>query len=305
MSFSAFHRFNGGFRFSSRAPHGRRIYDALKSSQGNTYDESFDGRQSARLYAASMSLAAAQYQIDRALNNASPLTATELLGKIERDYQIVPNYQQTLQDRREMADARRKVTRGARRESIEDALRVLLGDDFVDYETTAASDRVTWPTLPEDVGAFKRAGAPKKGFRLLGNVSRLNVDLTVSFEAIPGLDAPVAGDTYTLETDSRSPSTERITILSVAASTITCQFTKPHAAGALAMSPHPVWISNQRYDRIVTTFAAATNQETRRKINEVMARMLRGVSQWCIVSDEGGFHLGSATRARLDATRLT
>jgi hypothetical protein len=304
MSFSAFHRFNGGFRFSSRVPHGRRIYEALKSGQGDTYEESFTGRQSARLYAAAMSLAAAQYQIDRALNNASPLTATELLGKHEADYQIVPSYTQTLQERRETADARRKVTRGSRRESVEDALRTLLGDDFVAYETTEAGERVTWPATPSAVGTFKRAGAPKKGFKLLHSVSRIGINQTVAVEAIPSLDAPMPGDTYTIDPDSRHPYTERITILAATDTTVTCQFTKPHAAGAVAVSPHPVWTSNQRYDRIVATFAAATDQETRRKVNELMARMLRGVSQWCVISDAGTFHFGSATRARLGATRL-
>ena len=49
---------------------------------------------------------------------------------------------------------------------------------------------------------------------------------------------------------------------------------------------------------------AATDPETRRKINEQMKRQLRGVSQWCIVSNEGSFRLGHVTRARLDCTRL-
>lgn len=305
MGFSAFSRFNGGFRFSSRAPHGRRIYEALKASQGDTYEESFDGRQSARLFAAAMSLAAAQYQIDRALNNASPLTATELLGKHENDYQIVPGYQQTLQERRVVADARRKVTRGARREAVEDALRTLLGDDFVAYEVNELADTVAWPSTPGTVGDFKRAGAAKKGFRFAAAVTLTATLRTVAIEAIPGLDLPQVGETYTVGPDSRDPNIERITIVSATSSSITATFAKPHPSGTVAMSPHPVWISNRRQDRIVTTFAAATNPETRRKINEVMARMLRGVSQWCVVSDEGSFLLGDATRARLDCTVLT
>lgn len=304
MGFSAFSRFNGGFRFSSRAPHGRRIYEALKASQGDTYEESFDGRQSARLYAAAMSLAAAQYQIDRALNNASPLTATELLGKIETDYQLVPNASQTLQERRVVAAARRKVTRGARRESVEDALRTLLGSDFIAYETVAPIDRYSWPNFPGDVGAFKRPGAPKKGFVLAGHVAVLGTPYTVAIAPIPGLELPVASETYTLGPDSRSYHIEKITLTAVTSSTITAVFTKPHEQGEIAMSPHPVWISNQRYSRIVVRTAAARNPETRRKVNETMARMLRGVSSWCIVSNEGTFRLGHATRAKLGSTSL-
>lgn len=304
MGFSAFSRFSGGFRFSSRAPHGQRIYEALKASQGDTYDESFESRQSARLYAAAMSMAAAQYQIDRALNNANPLTATELLGKIETDYQISPGYQQTLQERREIADARRKVTRGARRESVEDALRTLLGDDFVAYETTEASDRVTWPASPQTVGTFKRVGSPKKGFRLTQHVVTTGVAATVTVAAIPGLALPMPGDTYTIDPDSRNPNAERITITAATAGTITAVFTKPHASGAIAMSPHPLWISSQRYSRIVLRFAAANNPETRRKINEIMARMLRGVSRWFIAHDEGSFLIEDPQRGLLDRTVL-
>lgn len=303
MGFSAFHRFNGGFRFSSRKPHGRAIYEALKASQGDTYEESFDGRQSARLYAAAMALAAAKYQIDRAINNASPLTATELLPQIERDYQIVPGFAQTMQERRIVADARRRVTRGSRRESVEDALRTLLGSDFIAYETTDSSERSVWPAQPGDVGAFKRVGSPKKGFRLTQNVRRVGEPFTVGIVAIEGLELPVPGETYTVETDTRHPYIEKITISAATSSSITATFTKPHLFGAFAMSPLPVWTSHQRYSRIVVKAVAARSPETRRKVNEVMARMLRGVSRWCIVSNEGTFRLGNASRARLDSTR--
>lgn len=304
MGFSAFSRFNGGFRFSSRAPHGRRIYEALKSGQGDTYEESFDGRQSARLYAAAMSLAAAQYQTDRALNNASPLTATELLGKIENDYQIVPNYNQTLQERRVIADARLKVTRGARRESVEDALRTLLGSDFVAYETTGPGDRMVWPAAPGDVGAFKRAGSPKKAFRLTEYVGRFGVPLEVSVEKVEGLDLPMPGETLTVEPDTRHPHIEKITITAATDTTITATFGKPHAKGALALTPHPAWISSQRYSRVVVSFAAATNPETRRKVNEVMSRMLRGVSRWFICHDQGSWLIQDPQRGLLDRTVL-
>lgn len=304
MGFSSFHRFNGGFRFSSRAPHGQRIYEALKASQGDTYEESFEGRQSARLYAAAMALGAAQYQLDRALANSVPLTATELLPQLERDYQIVPNYQQSMQDRRVVADARRKVTRGARRESVEDALRSLLGRDFVAYETVEPSERVVWPPSPGEIGAFKRAGSPKKAFRLTSHVARLSVPLEVSFEAVDGLESPMPGETYTVEPDTRHPHIEKVTVAAVTGATVTATFLRPHARGAIALTPHPAWISSQRYSRVVVSFAAANNPETRRKVNELMARMLRGVSRWFVTHDEGDFVLEDAERGLLDRTVL-
>jgi hypothetical protein len=304
MKFQAFARFNGGFRFSSRAPHGRQIYEALKTAQGDTWEEDFSGRQSARLYAQAMALGAAQYQIDRALNNASPAKSTELLGKHENDYQIVPGYQQTLDERRAVAEARRKVTRGARRESVEDALRSLLGADFVRYETTVEADITTWPNGPDAVGTFEKPGNLKRGCTISAHVTRIQIPQTVSVSKIAGIELPETGDHVTIEPDSRSASGERVLVTATTNSTITATFQRPHAAGAIALAPHPVWISNQRYARIVVSFAAATNLETRRKIHEVMSRMLRGVSQWCIAHDQGSFRLNHAQRGLLDCTVL-
>lgn len=305
MPFSAFARFGNGFRFSSKPPVGQAIYETLRDGMGSTYETDFDGRQQARLFAQAMCLSAAQYEAERAGNNQNPLTADELLPALERDYQVVPRFNASKSERRQILAARRIVTRGARREAVEDALRTLLGDDFIRYETTDNADIETWPATPGDVGAFARAGAQKKLFRLDANVGLLSVPTTVAFTSLGGTDAPIAGETYTVDPDSRHPSIEKITIVSATSSSITTVFTRPHAIGAIATRPHPVFISSKRYSRIVVTFAVATDPETRRKINEQMKRQLRGVSQWCIVSNEGTFHLGHATRARLNATVLT
>lgn len=302
MKFQAFARFNGGFRFSSRPPHGRRIYEAMKEAQGDTYNESFEGRQSARIYAAAMSLAAAQYQADRAIANANPLTATELLPQIERDYQLVPGYLDTLDERRKEADSRRKITRGPRRESIEDALRSLLGVDFIEYRADEPNV-AAWPSQPGEVGVFAAPGARKKMFRLDEAVAMPGVERTLAITLLFG-ESPLAGESYTVDPDTRNPSIEKVTLVAASAASITATFAKPHPAGALASRPHPVWISDRRHSLVRVTPAAATDPETRRRINEVMTRMVRGVSRWNVVSDQGTFLLGSPTRGILNATEL-
>jgi hypothetical protein len=271
---------------------------------GDTYETDFAGRQQARLFAQAMCLSAAQYEAERAANNQNPLTADELLPALERDFQVVPRFNATKTERRRILAARRLVTRGARREAVEDALRTLLGDDFIAYEPTETADAVTFPASPGDVGTFARAGAQKKLFSINATVSRTGIALTVPFTSLGGTDAPIAGETYTVDPDSRHPSIEKITLTAATPTTITAVFGKPHTIGFLAVRPHPLQISSKRYNRVVVTFAAATDPETRRKINEQMKRQLRGVSQWCIVQ-EGTFHLGHATRARLNSTRLT
>jgi hypothetical protein len=306
MRFSAFAPFSGGFAFSSKPPHGQAIYESLRDSFGSTYEESFEGLQQARLYAQARCLGASQYQLDRAANNRNPLKTTELLPSLERDYQIVPAYGSTLTERRRVVAARAITTRGSRAEAVEDALRTLLGDDFISYSTTATADAETWPPVPGDVGIFARAGVQKKLFRVDVNITRIGALLSLPFTSLGGTARPIRGETYCVSPDSRDPNIEQITIVGVSSdgTELLATCSKPHAAGTLAVRPHPLWISSKRYNRIVVTFAAATNPETRRKINELMRRQLRGVSQWCVVHNEGTFRFGSATRARLNSTRL-
>lgn len=304
MAFSGFKRFGNGFRFSGKKPVGQVIYETMRDNMGSTYDVSFDARAQLRLFTQAMCLSASHYETERAGNNQNPLTADELLPALERDYQVVPAFGSTKSERRRVLAARRLTTRGPRREAVEDALRTLLGSAFVAYEPTDMAAAVTWPASPGDVGVFAREGAQKKLFKLNSHVSVTGVPRTMGFTALGGTDAPMAGETYCVDPDTRHPSIEKITIASVAGSSLVATFTKPHAAGALAVRPHPIWISSKRYNRVIVTFAAATDPETRRKINEQMKRQLRGVSQWCIVSNAGTFHFGSATRARLSATPL-
>jgi hypothetical protein len=228
------------------------------------------------------------------------MTATELLPQLERDWQVIPSRSAELQERRRAVDARRKVTRGPRRESVEDALRSLLGNDFIELRTTSAAEANPWPSNPGSVGAFAGPGAAKKAFRLLDVVSVLNVAHTVGVELL-GTTPPLAGESFTLDPDSRSPSIEKITLTAASSSSITATFTKPHSAGAIAVRPHPLWISNRRYSRIVIAATAARDPETRRLINELMARMLRGVSRWCVIQ-EGDFIADDPILGRADCT---
>lgn len=304
MSFSAFKRFGNGFRFSGKPPVGQVIYETLRDNMGETYERDFDGRQQARLFSQAMCLSAARYEAERAGNQQDPLKADELLPARERDYQVIPRFDATKRERRQVLAARRIVTRGNRQEAVEDALRTLLGSAFKAYEPTIVENAVTWPSDPGAVGTFAATGTQKKIIQLGATVVHVGIPQTVPFSVVGSGDAPLPGEGFTVETDSRHPYIEHVTIEAVTAETITATFSKPHVVGTLALRPHPVYISTKRYSRVVVTFEAATDPETRRKINEQMRRQLRGVSQWCILSNEGKFHLGHATRARLGCTWL-
>lgn len=285
--FSQFTPF-GHLAFSSRPAHGQTIYETLRDNFGDTFNVSYSGLQQARLYAQAMCLASAQYQIDRAANNGSPATATELLGVLERDHKIIPSQGATLQERRDYLSAYKRITRGNRREAIEDALRTLLGSDFIEYRTTARSEIVATPTDPALTSVFSARGAKKKVFSVNLPIATIGRPFSVPFTPVAGTDPPLAGESFSFDPDPRR-NIERVTITAVADGQITAIFTKSHEPGTLAVSPHPYWISNQRLDTIVVSDAAAIDAEKRRKISELMARALRGVSQWQIVIASGFF----------------
>src|SRR5678816_2785897 len=279
--YSAFTPF-GMLAYSGRPSHAQDIYESLRENFGETYNTAFDGRQQSRLYAAAMCLASAQYQLDRAGNNRNPAKATELLGLLELDFQVVAPAEATLPERRRTLAAREKVTRGARREAVEAALTTLLGADFIEYRTTDPADIVTTPASPGTVGVFADDRARKKYFTLNEFTATHAISKTVSITLPPGQDPPVVGEIYCVDPDPRG-NIEQITITGVGVNTVTTVFQSSHEAGTVAVRPHPYWISNQRLDTVVVTLAVANDPETRRSINELFGRMLRGVSTWQIV----------------------
>src|SRR4051812_12574058 len=100
MAFADAFTLFGHMAFSSKPTHGRAIYESLVDGQGDAYNRDFNGLQQARNYALAICLASAQYQLDRALNNRNPAKATELLGRLEQDFQVVPPPNATLPQRR-------------------------------------------------------------------------------------------------------------------------------------------------------------------------------------------------------------
>jgi hypothetical protein len=287
--FSGFTPF-GHLAFSGKPSHGESIYRTLKDNFGDVFDTGDQGLQQARLYAQSMVLASAQYQLDRAKNNKFPGTATELLGVLEHDYQVVPSSKATLNDRRAYLSAVQKITRGNRREAIEDALRTLLGSDFIAYRTTLPADIATLPASPGTVGVFAGRGTQKKVFQIDGTIAIIGTPVFVPITMLSNSGPPLTGEKYCIDPDPRR-NIEQVTIGIVLPDPLFVEitFTKSHESGTLGTRPHPYWISNQRYDRIVVSLAAAKDPETRRKINELMGRALRGVSQWAIMHDLGYF----------------
>lgn len=278
----------GMLTYSSRQSHARVIYDVLVEGLGDTFDTDSDAGflEAARLYATAMALGSAQYQLDRAGNNRNPLKATELLGLLENDYQITPGPDATLNDRRRELAARAKVAKGNRRGAMEYALRTLLGDAFVEYRTTPLANVVAQPDAPGDFGVFVPKGTQKKTFTINEVIVTTGAPVTVGITVLGG-NQPVAGEDFCVDPDPKR-NIERVVLRAVTGSTITAIFTKAHEAGTVATRPHPYWLSNKRHHSVLVPLAQALDPETRRKVNELMARAVRGVSVWSIIRDGDG-----------------
>ncbi len=293
----------GMLSYSSRHSHAQAIYDTLVQGVGDSFDTDPDSLEAARLYATAMVLASAQYQLDRAGNNRLPLKATELLGLLEKDYQIVPAADSTLNERRRELAARARISKGNRRGAVEYALNALLGDDFIEYRTVAVGDAVASPASPATIGAYLPPGTAKKAFQLTQLVATINTPITVSFALVGLSQAPIAGEKYSFGIDTRDPNIEAVELIAVSGSTLTAIFRKPHEFGAAASNSNPAWISNKRYVSVVATLTAATNPETRRKINEYMQRAMRGVTQWEIFHNQGQLFSDDAVLGLSDSTQ--
>lgn len=259
----------------------------------------------ALLWAFATGLAMAREQLERAGSNRNPATAQELLAKLEQEYQVVPTFGATISDRQTALSLRQRIAQGVSLAALPAALTEMLGTDFVSVDVnTTSGGALVWPASPNNVGVFTEDTAERKIFKILDEVSILNTPVTVGFFLLGDSTAPIAGEVYSFDPDPRAR-TEAVTILAVADDTITAVFTQAHDAGTVACRPHPVWISTQRFVRVVLKHAAAIDPVKRQRVDDYLTRAMRGVSQWCIASDAGSFLLGDATRGILGASSFT
>jgi hypothetical protein len=292
----------GMLRFSSGPSHAETIFRALLSALGDSFDRARGTHVDATAYARARALARARYTLERGGAQGDPLKATELLPVLEQDFGVVPGEKDTIHSRRRAVAARQKILRGARRESIEDGLKQVLGDGFVAYRTLKPSEVTSWPAAPAaGPGLFTEPRIPARVFVLRSSIPVTGSVVRFGY-ARPGEDDGVrlvAGDVALVQPENTGLA-ERITILDTFdvedRPEATAQFTRAHDLGAsLVVGPWPVWTSTQRYALVVVRHAI--DPEVRRRVHQLMDRMARGVSQWAIVEPRGPSILGPFTCA--------
>jgi hypothetical protein len=297
--FSAFTSF-GLLEFSSAPSHAELFYDAQKTALGGQYDLSEGTHMEASIYARSMAMGVTRRLLQHAGEQQYPMRLVEMLPLREDEYGIVPAG--TLDERRREVAARRMLPRGASRVAIETALDVLLGVDFIGYYTPTVVDSVLYPAaLGDQPMNLQGPDVPRRLFRIEEQILVTGSPVTVRIAPIePAIDvtdtlpegylAPADVLVVHPENDSMM---ERVTVESLDVEfdteyylTITATFTKVHPSGIVATtSPFPFWASTKRHNIIMLSASGAADQDTRRRVHELLSRALRGVSTWNIAGE--------------------
>lgn len=245
-------------------------------------------------------VARAQLRQERLAGEMLAEKAYELLAQLEEEHGLRPAFGDTIATRRDALLVRLRAREGSRRPSLEQALRDLLGDDYVGIHIADPdTEVVNWPTsLGDDPQMFGAPDMPRKLVTITNPISDLGLQFAtyVPVDPAPTDDTEqtlLVGDKIVVGVENLGTA-EPVTVTAVSLSgegvgplLFQAVFAKAHEPGCLAVAmPFPAWGSSQRHIWVVVSATAAVDAETRRKVDETMARMVTGVTTWSI-SPEG------------------
>lgn len=264
-------------------------------------------RMRAFCYAQAMHAARVRYTLEHAGFQLDPLKVTEMLPLREEEYGLIPGFNDSIDERRAALAARLLAPKGGWYNNIKNALLTLLGDSFVQYAPTTVGQAEVTPLLCGDqpMNLISNQRLPKL-IRLtpmistgLGTPQWLRYQV-VELEPIPDQRTPtlppqnlLVGETLVVD-PGHNVLHERCEVLDLRELVpgdpeILLEITKPHAAGTLATNYfYPFWRSTKRYNIAVLEASAAATPETRRKVNELLEKMVRVVSTWSIAQEDPG-----------------
>ncbi len=286
-------------RYGDLAPHGllryggnetdaQKLYRAMADGLRSAFDVSQGTHVEASIYARARAFAAARATMRHGRDQKHPAKAVEMIPALERQFRLVPTHGQSEEDRRNALKARKLLSRGPRRESLESAIAATVGaDNFVSLRVVDASEAEQWPAAPEDVGAFDAPSRAQKQFLMLTHVSVLGA-VVFSYEHLGDDDGSriLKGERYCFELEN-SGLAEAVDITSADPDTMVAiaTFTKSHGVGASIASYAPLVTNTQRTLIVGLTSTAARDPVIRRKLDDLLRRMARSITRWFIVEE--------------------
>lgn len=283
----------GLLRCTSADSDAKRIFDVRAKAlggDGNNFALGADTKLGARLYAESIMEALARAKLRRAGQQDTAERIYDLIDDREGEYGVVPGAGDSVATRKNVLASRMLLPGGAGLVNVENALRALLGDDFIALRVTQAAERaVSPPNIGDQPMNLQTSDVPRRIIRITATISiGLGSPQTVPYTAIdPAPSGLLVGEKLVIEPNTLGMA-ERVTVTEVTGYTLTATFNNPHPAGVVATTqPMPIWQSNQRDVLVVLTDAAAADPEKRRQTHDLMGRLARGVSTWSIVGSSG------------------
>jgi hypothetical protein len=284
----------GLLRCSSAPSDAKRIFDARVKAlggDGNNFALGADTKLGAHIYAESIMEALARAKLKRAGQQDTAERIYDLIADREAEYGITPGAGESVADRKKVLAPRMLLPGGAGLINVENALRALLGDDFIAVRATQAAERVAAPpAIGDQPMNLQTPDVPRHIIRLVTAITTgLGSPQAVQYQMVDDSSAffhvPIA---FCVEPEAPGQ-TETVVVTARDVETgIVATFNKTHAAGAIATSqPMPIWQSNQRDCLVVLTPSAAADPEKRRQTHDLMGRLARGVSTWSIVAGDG------------------
>ena len=232
----------GLFRLKGGTPTAKVIYDDMIAGLGGEDGDLHPVRGThlaTHCYATAIETAFAKRRSEVARNQALPFHVTDLLPNREAEYGVIPSIDATDADRRTELARRMLAPVVPSQANIEAALTDLLGDDFIAYRPTLASEAIVTPAIVGDAPTnLQRPEVTRKVVTLGAAVSFIGVPSTVAYTSVTLPQAGqatentglVVGDVLVF--DPGSSIADRVTITDVSSGNLTATFSQPHGAGA-------------------------------------------------------------------------
>jgi hypothetical protein len=281
--------------YSGEPSHGEKIYKQLKNAMAGQFpDPQVGDRSEAWMYATAMLVARARYAKERAANQMDPRYVVEMLPVRESEYGLVPGANDTIPQRHAALVAKYLLAQGARYTAVTAALTAAIGSDFLYYRVTKASEIFAFPASPALSGIFDIAKAVGQVVHLTTPVAVLGVPRVVNYTAISPAALIQTGD-HVLVGVNNMGLAEVVTATAATSTTFTATFTKSHDAGDVCTTRYfPYWLSTQGHVLVIVKPSTPNDPEKMRKVNTVMAEIMRSFVTWDVVPDDGS---GTATAA--------